>query len=79
MSNVLYNGTRVLKNTNWEMDWRVSPTLSLSDDPDIRKTAFTVTPTSTFFSSGAGGNPSRIWRSLREYNLPVRLDLTHTY
>ena len=79
LSNLLYNGTRVLKNSNWELDWRISPTLSLSTDPDIRKTAFTVTPTSTFFSSGAGGNPSRIWRSLEEYNAPVRVDLTHSY
>jgi len=79
LSNLLYHGTRVLKDYNWELDWRVSPTLSLSSDPDIRKTAFTVTPTSTFFSSGAGGNPSRIWRSLQEYNLPVRLDLTRRY
>ena len=79
IDNILYSGTRIFKNSKWKTDWGISPTLSLSDDPDIRKTAFTVTPTNTFFSSGAGGNPSRIWRSLQEYNLPVRVDFIYDY
>jgi TonB-dependent receptor len=79
MTNALLSGTHVMAGAKWELDWRVSPTFSISDDPDIRKTAFTVTPTNTFFSSGAGGNPSRIWRSLQEINLPVKADVTYNY
>lgn len=79
LSNVLLNGTHLLKDKNWEIDWRISPTYSSSEDPDIRKTAFTQSAVDTLFSAGAGGNPARIWRSLQEFNLAGRLDLTKKY
>lgn len=79
LSNLLLHGTHAFPDSKWEINWRVSPTFSTSDDPDIRKTAFTITPTQTFFAAGAGGNPSRIWRSLNEVNNTSRLDLTKTY
>lgn len=79
LSNALLSGEHVFGANTWEFDWRVSPTYSISEDPDIRKTAFTIDPNSTFFSAGAGGNPSRIWRSLNEVNLPARADVTFNY
>lgn len=75
LTNVLLSGNHAMQK-NWDLEWKLSPTLSISDDPDIRKTAFTVTPTNTFFSAGAGGNPSRIWRSLNEVNMSGRVDAT---
>ena len=75
LTNLLINGAIVKPKKNIEIDWRISPTLSLSNDPDIRKTAFTFEG-DTAFSAGAGGNPSRIWRSLQEVNIPSRLDIT---
>lgn len=78
LTNILFNGTTVKPEKNVEIDWRVAPTLSLSTDPDIRKTAFTY-GTDTFFSAGAGGNPSRIWRYLQEVNVPFRYDVTKKY
>ena len=79
LTNILINGSTVKPEKNIEIDWRISPTLSLSTDPDIRKTAFTYGPLDTFFSAGAGGNPSRIWRYLQEVNLPFRYDITKKY
>jgi outer membrane receptor protein involved in Fe transport len=79
MTNLLLNGTHILKNTGWEIDWRLSPTLSTSDDPDIRKTAFTYRSIDTLFNAGAGGNPSRIWRSLNELNTTAKLDISKKY
>lgn len=79
LSNLLLNGTHVMPEKDWEIDWRISPTISRSSDPDIRKTAFTITPVDTFFSAGAGGNPSRIWRSLSEVNLTAKVDVTKKY
>ncbi len=79
LTNVLLNGTHVLGESGWEVDWRLSPTLSTSYDPDIRKTAFTLTPTDTLFSAGAGGNPSRIWRDLSEVNAVGKIDITKNY
>ncbi len=79
LTNILLNGTHVLKDSGWELDWRLSPTLSTSEDPDIRKTAFTQTAVDTSFIAGAGGNPSRIWRSLNEINATGKLDITKNY
>ncbi|MDZ7606829.1 MAG: TonB-dependent receptor [Cyclobacteriaceae bacterium] len=79
LTNVLLNGTHVLGGSGWEIDWRLSPTLSTSEDPDIRKTAFTQTPTDTSFIAGAGGNPARIWRTLNEVNAIGKLDITKKY
>lgn len=79
MTNVLLNGTHVLTDKSWEIDWRVSPTFSTSEDPDIRKTAFTLSPVDTSFIAGAGGNPTRIWRSLNELNATAKVDVVKTY
>lgn len=80
LSNILLNGTHVLKNSGWDIDWRLSPTFSTSEDPDIRKMAFTHSPNgSSSFSAGAGGNPVRIWRSLEELNATAKLDVTKKY
>ena len=79
LTNFLFSGTHVIKNSGWEMDWRISPTLSTSDDPDIRKTAFTETESGSSFMAGAGGNPTRIWRSLSEWNAVSKLDVARSY
>lgn len=79
LTNLLLNGTHLFNNKGWEIDWRISPTLSTSYDPDIRKTAFTYRTLDTLFIAGAAGNPSRIWRSLNEVNATARFDLTKKY
>lgn len=79
LTNVLLHGAHVLKDSGWELDWRLSPTLSTSNDPDIRKTAFTQTAVDTSFIAGAGGNPSRIWRALNEINAAGKFDITKNY
>ena len=79
LTNLLVNGTRVWNDANEELDWRFAPTLSISSDPDIRRTAYTFDPVTTAFAAGAGGNPSRIWRSLAEVNLPLRVDYTKKF
>lgn len=79
LTNVLLNGTHVFKESGWELDWRVSPTLSTSEDPDIRKTAFTFESGPPTFNAGAGGNPTRIWRNLEELNATAKFDLTKKY
>lgn len=80
LTNVLLAGTHNLKN-DWSMEWKLSPTLSSSMDPDIRKTAFTIDQEANriSFLAGAGGNPSRIWRELSEINASSRLDFTKKY
>lgn len=80
LTNVLLHGTHVIDEKDWEIDWRISPTLSTSDDPDIRKTAFThESDGDKVFNAGAAGYPSRIWRELNEINNSSKIDLTKDY
>ncbi len=83
LTNLLLAGTHVSKNSGWNLDWRVSPTFSVSDDPDIRKTTFPVNESNgviTYkFNAGEGGLPTRIWRSLEETSLSSKLDITKKY
>jgi hypothetical protein len=79
ITNALLNGNRKFGSSGWDLDWRIAPSLSLSKDPDIRKTAFTLEYDGPTFSAGAGGNPSRIWRNLSEWNLPAKIDMDKTY
>lgn len=79
LTNVLLSGQHVLDDSGWKIDWRVSPTFSISEDPDIRKTAFTYENNEYYFNAGAGGNPSRIWRSLNELNATAKIDARKKY
>jgi TonB-dependent receptor len=79
LTNVLLNGVHRFNDSGWEIDWRISPTRSSSEDPDIRKTAFTHRSNDVIFSAGAGGNPSRIWRTLNELNATAKTDITKAY
>lgn len=80
LTNIFLNGVHVNEDSGWEIDWRLSPTLSTLDDPDIRKTAFTTDQAGgPVFNAGAAGNPSRIWRSLSEINAIAKIDFTKDY
>ncbi|MFT4740395.1 MAG: TonB-dependent receptor [Marivirga sp.] len=80
LTNILLNGNHYSSDNKWEVDWRVSPTFSNIVDPDIRKTAFTISSQGDpIFSAGAGGRPSRIWRYLNEVNVVGKVDVTHKY
>ncbi|HET8865705.1 MAG TPA: TonB-dependent receptor [Gracilimonas sp.] len=81
ITNFLLNGINYFDDTNWEVNWRASATFSSMTDPDIRKTAYTLSLTGTNprFNAGAGGFPSRIWRYMDEVNYANRLDITREY
>lgn len=79
LTNLMLAGDHAFNNDKWQLDWKLSPTWSTSNDPDIRKTAFTYSPVDTSFVAGAGGNPSRIWRYLNEVNASAKIDLTRNY
>ncbi len=75
LTNFLLNGTHVLKADGWEVDWRVSPTFSTANDPDLRRTAFTYSTVDTSFQVGNAGVPTRTWRELSEFNIVSKLNL----
>lgn len=81
ITNLMLNGVNYFDNTNWEVNWRSAMTFSSMTDPDIRKTAYTLSLTGANprFNAGAGGFPSRIWRYMDEVNYANRLDITREY
>lgn len=81
ITNFLLNGIHYFDETNWEINWRSAVTFSSMTDPDIRKTAYTLSLTGANprFNAGAGGFPSRIWRYMEEVNVANRLDITRDY
>ncbi len=73
LSSILLSGSHFIKGGAWEVNWKLAPTRSTIEDPDIRFTRFRL-PTNTI--STEVGLPTRIWRNLEEYNIAGKLDLT---
>ncbi len=63
------------KNSNWMIDWKLSPTLSTIEDPDVRFTRYRTQP-SGYTIGTESGFPERIWRELQEINLAAKGDAT---
>ena len=71
LSSLLLGGTHYLNGRDWEINWKIAPTISTMDDPDVRFTRFRL-PTNTI--STEVGLPTRIWRELEETNVVGKLD-----
>ncbi len=69
----------------WNVTWKVSPTISSIEDPDIRFTRYEVltdangNPIGFDIGTGNSGVPVRIWRDLNETNLSSRVDAVKEY
>jgi outer membrane receptor protein involved in Fe transport len=81
LTNFFVNGAHFNEDASWKVDWRASATFSSLDDPDIRKTAYTINRATgdSVFVAGAAGNPSRIWRELDEVNVMGKVDVTREH
>lgn len=78
VSNVLFGGKHTSKNGTFTTDWKIAPTLSKSEDKDVRLTTFIVREGEYSISADAGF-PNRIWRSLEEVNAVAKIDFTKKY
>lgn len=79
LTNLILQGTHKSKSGDFELEWKLSPTFTKNEDPDIRKTAFTYESVDTAFYNGAGGAPTRIWRNLEEFSGVGKIDLSQNY
>lgn len=73
LTSVLIGGSHFLNGRDWEINWKIAPTRSTIEDPDVRFTRFRV-PDNTI--STEVGLPARIWRNLEENNVVGKIDLT---
>jgi hypothetical protein len=68
LTNLLIDGKNTFPGSKWEIEWKLSPTLSRMEDPDIRFTRYIGEPGSYVINTESGF-PERIWRNLKEVNL----------
>lgn len=73
LSNILFAGTHYNGDGTWQIDWKLSPTRSSLDDPDIRFTRLR-TDNGLWQTGTESGLPERIWRFLEEYNVVSKVD-----
>lgn len=67
-----------------KLDWKLSPTYSKINDPDIRSTVLEKDTTATgetiyLLEQSVGAEIRRTYRNLTEYNLSGRFDLTYKF
>ena len=74
LTNILLSGDYYLGEGAWEIGWKVSPTISSIEDPDIRFTRIR-TDGATASIGTESGLPERIWRNLDETNVSSKVDL----
>ncbi|MFH1119172.1 MAG: TonB-dependent receptor [Bacteroidota bacterium] len=73
MTNLLINGKHFFG--GWDINWKISPTISSIEDPDVRFTRYEVRD-GVYTLSTEAGFPERIWRDLKEQNLSGVLHIT---
>ena len=75
LTNALLAGTHYFKNATWQIDWKLSPTRSRIQDPDIRYIRYRTDLSNVAITTEVG-LPERIWRFLEEDNLAGKLDVS---
>lgn len=78
LTNVLLTGKHSQYEKEWDVEWRLAPTLSLIKDPDIRFTRYEKRGDSLVIGTEAGF-PERIWRELNEKNLSGKVGATKSF
>lgn len=76
LTSILLGGSHFLNGREWQINWKIAPTRSTIEDPDVRFTRFRL-PNNTI--STEVGLPIRIWRNLEEINLVGRFDVTRQF
>jgi hypothetical protein len=78
LTNLFISGKHQIDSAKWELEWKLSPTLSLIKDPDIRFTRYEQRNDSLIIGTEAGF-PERIWRDLNEKNIASKIGAKHNY
>lgn len=78
LTNMLLAGNHKFSNSKWDLEWKLSPSLALNDDPDVRFTRYEDRDGEWAIGTEVGF-PERIWRSLTEVNLAGLIHLTREY
>lgn len=79
VSNLLLSGEHTLKNNTWKMEWKLSPTLSKINEPDIRSTPYQIEDVDNDgindYVIENNTTPLRFFRKLSEVNTVAKYDV----
>jgi len=78
LTNLLVDGKNSFPSSKWDIEWKVSPTWSKMEDPDIRFTRY-IYEDGMYVIGTESGFPERIWRNLEEINLSGLADVTKKF
>ena len=78
LTNLLLSGKHYFGDKQWELEWKLSPTKSRIEDPDIRFTRFR-TDGNGYSIGTESGIPERIWRYLEEDNYASVINVNREY
>ena len=82
VTNILISGKHSIDSSAWELEWKLSPTFSKIDEPDIRLTAFELTDDENpvyVIAPSTGAVASRTYRYLTEQNYNAKIDLERKF
>jgi hypothetical protein len=78
LTNFLVSGEHNFENSKWNLEWKVAPTISAMDDPDVRFTRYERRGEDLVIGTEAGF-PQRIWRELSEIGIANNLEVKRDY
>lgn len=79
LTNILIDGKHTLGKSQWDIIWKVSPTLSVIKDPDARFVRYVEGMEGSYLINTESGFPERIWRNLSEKNLAGVLHISKEF
>jgi len=79
LTNFLVDGKHLFQDKGWTVEWKLSPTYSRMNDPDIRMTQYKIEEGTFYIDGGENDKPARIWRQLGEINLTGLFHITKDY
>lgn len=78
LTNLQLSGNHNFDSSRWKLEWKLSPTFSSINDPDVRLTRYEYRGLGYAISTETGF-PERIWRELSEVNYAGKLGLEREY
>lgn len=79
VNNIMVSGKHSLSDGQLDVNWNFAPTFTEVDEPDIRYTAFELTPEGSYdIRPSVGADVSRTFRNLQEQNYNGKVDVQYT-
>lgn len=79
ITNLMLVGKHNLSTDKLSLSWKLSPTISNMDEPDIRTTAYETTNGEYELNQATGGGITRVWRNQEENIFNGKVDLTYKF